>query len=61
MRNITYTEVVEVGIANFTESVQQGRANCSHALAFEYCFLCMHPRVNDIIENTKRTEQAVKS
>ena len=52
--------VVEIGIADFAECVQQGPALCSHALPFGYCFLCMHPRVNEIIENTKKAQQAVK-
>ena len=53
--------VVEIGVANFAECVQQGPAPCSHALPFGYCFLCTHPRLDDIIENTKRPQQAVKS
>jgi hypothetical protein len=52
--------VVEIGIAGFAECVQQGPAPCSHARPFGYCFLCNHPRLNDIIENTKRAQQAVK-
>ena len=60
MRGIENCRVVEIGIANFAECVQQGPATCSHALPFGYCFLCMHPRLNDIIENTKKAQQAVK-
>jgi hypothetical protein len=52
--------VVEVGIAGFAECVQQGPAPCSHALPFGYCFLCMHPRLSEIIENTKKAQAAVK-
>lgn len=52
--------VVEIGIGDFAECVQQGPAPCSHALPFGYCFLCMHPRVGDIIENTKKVQQALK-
>ena len=52
--------VVEIGIAGFAECVQQGPAPCSHALPFGYCFLCNHPRLGDIIENTKRAQQAMK-
>jgi hypothetical protein len=52
--------VVEIGVAGFAECVQQGPAPCSHALPFGYCFLCMHPRVEEIIENTKRAQQAVR-
>ena len=53
--------VVEIGIHGFAECVQQGPAPCDHALPFAYCFLCMHPRLDDIIENTKRVQLAVKS
>ena len=52
--------VVEVGVAGFAECVQQGPAPCSHALPFGYCFLCMHPRLTEIIENTKKAQEAVK-
>lgn len=52
--------VVEIGIDGFAECVQQGPASCDHALPFGYCFLCMHPRLNDIIENTKKAQEAVK-
>ena len=52
--------VVEIGIADFAECVQQGPTPCSHALPFGYCFLCNHPRLDEIIENTKREHQAVK-
>ena len=52
--------VVEIGIADFAECVQQGPAPCSHALPFGYCFLCNHPRLDEIIENTKKAQQAVK-
>ena len=45
--------VVDIGVGNFGECLKAGPATCSHALPFGYCFLCMHPRVNEIIENTK--------
>jgi hypothetical protein len=60
LRGIQNCRVVEIGIANLAECVQQGPATCSHALPFGYCFLCMHPRLDDIIENTKKAQQAVK-
>lgn len=46
--------VRDVGIGNFGECMKAGPATCSHALPFGYCFLCMHPNVDQIIENTKR-------
>jgi len=60
MGRLANCRVVEVGVAGFAECVQQGPAPCSHAMPFGYCFLCMHPRVNDIIDNTKKAQQAVK-
>lgn len=60
LQGLENCRVIEVGIADFAECVQQGPAPCSHALPFGYCFLCMHPRVNEIIENTKKAQMAVK-
>jgi len=45
--------VLDIGIGDFGECLKAGPATCSHALPFGYCFLCMHPRVGEIIENTK--------
>ncbi len=55
LRGIEHCRVVEIGIGNFAECLQAGPATCSHALPFGYCFLCMHPRLDEIIENTKKT------
>jgi len=52
--------VVEIGVGNFAECTQWKAVNCSHALPFGYCFLCMHPRVDEIIENTTKSLQTVK-
>lgn len=60
LRGLENCRVVEIGIDGFAECVQQGPAPCDHALPFGYCFLCMHPRLNDIIENTKQAQAAVK-
>ena len=53
-RGIENCRAVEIGVGNFAECAQWGPVNCAHALPFGYCFLCMHPRVNEIIENTKK-------
>ena len=60
LHGIENCRVLEIGISDFAECLQQGPASCAHALPFGYCFLCMHPRVSEIIENTKRAQQAVK-
>lgn len=60
LRGIKNCRVVEIGLGNFAECVQQGPIDCSHALPFGYCFLCMHPSVDEIIENTKKALQSAK-
>jgi len=52
--------VLDIGIGSFAECLKAGPATCSHALPFGYCFLCMHPRVNEILENTKKAQPVVK-
>lgn len=46
--------VIGTGIGDIAECTQWEAINCAHALPFGYCFLCMHPRVDEIIENTKQ-------
>jgi len=58
-RGIENCRVVEIGVGNFAECVQQGPSTCSHALPFGYCFLCMNPRLDEIIENTKKAQARV--
>jgi hypothetical protein len=29
-------------------------------LPFGYCFLCMHPRLDEIIEHTKKAQQTLR-
>ncbi len=48
--------VIETGIGDFAECAQWGPIPCDHALPFGYCFLCMHPRVDELIENTKKQQ-----
>jgi hypothetical protein len=37
----------------FAECLLEGPNSCSYALPFGYCFLCQHPRLSEIVENTK--------
>jgi hypothetical protein len=60
LRGLENCRVVEIGIDGFAECVQGGPAPCEHALPFGYCFLCMHPHLSEIIENTKKAQAAVK-
>jgi hypothetical protein len=48
--------VVEIGVDHMGECLEQGPQPCSHALPFGYCFLCTHPRVDEIIENTRKSQ-----
>ena len=59
-KGVPNCRVVEIGVGNFAECTEWRAVNCSHALPFGYCFLCMHPRVEDMIENTKKSLQAEK-
>lgn len=55
-RGIQNCRVVEIGVEKFGECLKEGPATCSYALPFGYCFLCSHPRVSEMIENTKKVE-----
>jgi hypothetical protein len=52
--------VIETGIGDIAECTQWDAVSCTHALPFGYCFICMHPRVGEIIENTKQALLAEK-
>ena len=57
LRGIEKCRVVDLGISKFAECLQAGPSTCSYALPFGYCFLCKHPRLDEIIENTKKAYQ----
>ena len=52
--------VVEIGIDGYAECIPQGLVPCSRALLFDNHFLCTHPRLDEMIENTKKAQQAIK-
>jgi hypothetical protein len=54
-------QVIELGIGDFAECAQWGPVTCEHAMPFGYTFLCMHPRVKDMIENTRKNLSAAKT
>jgi ribosomal protein S16 len=56
MRSIQNCRVAEIGVDKYAECLKQGPATCSYALPFGYCFLCSHPRLNEIIENTHKQQ-----
>jgi hypothetical protein len=55
--HIPNCKVIEIGLDHFAECPQQGPQPCSHALPFGYCFLCTHPQVDEMIENTRKAER----
>ena len=61
MRGIKNCRAVEIGIEKFAECLQQGPSTCSYAVPFGYCFLCKHPRLDEIIENTKKAALLVQA
>lgn len=54
MHGIEKCRVSEIGVENYAECLQRGPNTCPHALPFGYCFLCRHPRLDQIMENTKK-------
>jgi len=60
LRDIEDCRAIEIGVKRFAECLKQGPSTCAHALPFGYCFLCTNPRLDEIIENTKKAQQAVK-
>jgi hypothetical protein len=49
--------VSDVGISEFAECLHEGPSTCRYAVPFGYCFLCKHPRLDLIIENTRKAHQ----
>jgi hypothetical protein len=48
-----------MGDQNFAECLCEGPNACQYALPFGYAFLCQHPRVKEIVANTKKSMQTV--
>jgi hypothetical protein len=47
-------KVLEVGIDGYAECLRSGPNTCSYALPFGYAFLCHHPRLPEIVEQSRR-------
>lgn len=60
-RRIPNCRVTGIGLEHFAECQQQGPQPCQYAMPFGYCFLCTHPRVDEMIENTRKAEIAAYS
>ena len=52
--NIEDCRAVEIDKNNIAECLLVGPNTCSFALPFGYCFLCQHPRLSEILDNTKK-------
>jgi hypothetical protein len=52
--NIEDCRAVKIDKNNIAECMLVGPNTCSFALPFGYCFLCQHPRLNEILENTNK-------
>ncbi len=49
-------QVVDIGIDGFAECLMSGPNSCKYALPFGYCFLCGHPRVNEMLHHPGEKE-----
>lgn len=56
LRGLEHCRALEIGVENMAECLQKGPNSCSYAMPFGYCFLCKHPRLDEIIENTKKAK-----
>ncbi len=56
---ISYPELADcraeaIGLSGFAECRCEGPNACAYALPFGYAFLCQHPRLNEILENSRK-------
>lgn len=54
LAEIENCRVVEIGVGNFVECAKWGPVTCSHALLIGNACLCLHPHVEEIVENTRK-------
>lgn len=50
--------IADIGVDQFAECLMEGPNVCEHALPFGYCFLCKHPRVNEMLEKSRTEGQS---
>ncbi len=50
--------VADIGIDGFAECQMSGPNLCPYALPFGYCFLCQHPRLDEILAKSKERHTA---
>jgi hypothetical protein len=51
--------VSDVGLNGFAECQMEGPNQCPYAMPFGYAFLCKHPRVDEIIAQSKARPTSV--
>ncbi len=52
--DIIHCRAENVGIEGLAECLDVGPKACPYAVPFGYAFLCQHPRLRVILENTHR-------
>jgi hypothetical protein len=60
-QNIRECRAAATGAQGFGECLCEGPNSCEFALPFGYAFLCQHPRVQEIVENTRKAMHATES
>ncbi len=53
--DITECRARSMGTQDFAECLCEGPNACQYALPFGYAFLCRHPRLHEIVENTRKS------
>jgi hypothetical protein len=61
LKEIVECRAVAIGNQEFGECLCAGPNSCEYALPFGYAFLCQHPRLKEIVENTRKSTPAVTS
>ncbi|HEY6074435.1 MAG TPA: hypothetical protein VIV15_13870 [Anaerolineales bacterium] len=55
--NIEECRTGQVLAGGFVECLREGPNNCAYALPFGYCFLCQHPRLEEILQHTAEAQK----
>lgn len=56
--DISDCQADNVGIEGFAECRRNGPNACPYALPFGYAFLCQHPRIDEIMQTTRKLREA---
>ncbi len=57
-QDIKNCRVSDVELNGFAECQMEGPNKCPYAMAFGYGFLCQHPRLDEILVQTKQQQAA---